>query len=246
MNELLSSIDQNKERLDAYRPLEEPLLSQLRAYYRVGLTWTSNALEGNSLTETETKVVLEDGLTVGGKPLRDLYEAVGHGQAYDFMFTLIKEHAITLTDIRRIHALFYRDIDGGNAGKWRRERIIVTGSDHVFPAPDSLQTHMEELEAWIERDRENYHPVEFAALLHLKFVTIHPFIDGNGRAARLLMNLALLQDGYTLAVVPPILRTDYLNAIRRYQSDGNSVPFCAFIAEQVQQTQEDLLRLLGA
>lgn len=246
MNELLRSIDQNKERLDAYRPLEEPLLSQLRAYYRVGLTWTSNALEGNSLTETETKVVLEDGLTVGGKPLRDLYEAVGHGQAYDFMFTLIKERAITLPDICRIHELFYRDIDSDNAGKWRRERIFVTGSDHVFPAPDSLQAHMEELEAWIERDRGRYHPVEFAALLHLKFVTVHPFIDGNGRAARLLMNLALLQDGYTLAVVPPILRTDYLNAIRRYQSDGNSVPFCAFIAEQVQQTQEDLLRLLGA
>lgn len=242
--DLLARIDANKAELAQYRPLEEPFLAQLRAYYRVGLTWTSNALEGNSLTETETKVVLEDGLTVGGRPLRDLYEAVGHGLAYDYMFSLIHRNTITLEDIRKLHQLFYREIDSASAGQWRTQRIMVTGTEFVFPSPASIDSHMQDLERWIIGSRASLHPVEFAALLHLKLVTIHPFIDGNGRTARLLVNLALLQSGYTLAVVPPLLRVEYLEAIRRYQNKGDANPFCDFIGERVLETQKDLLRML--
>lgn len=237
-------IDTNKAAIDKVRPFEGETLRQLREYYRIGLTWTSNALEGNSLTEIETKVLLEDGLTVGGKPLRDTFEAVGHAAAYDYMFGLLGSRRITVADIKKLHYLFFKGIDEERAGVWRDVNIIVTGTNHEFPAPDELDGLMADLEEWAEVERAGMHPVRFAALLHLKFVTIHPFIDGNGRVARLLMNAALIQDGYMLAVVPPILRPDYLSTIRAYQQKGDAAPFCDFIAERVLESEKEIMRLL--
>ena len=240
----LERIDQNKTAIASVRPFEGNTLKQLRDYYRVGLTWSSNALEGNTLTLSETKVVLEDGITIGGRPLRDFYETVGHGEAYDFMFSLIGSREITLDHIRRLHQLFYRSIDESNAGVWRKESVMVSGSEYVFPKAETLDSKMEELAGWIVNERDNYHPVNFAAMLHLKFVSIHPFIDGNGRTARLLMNLALLQDGYMLAIVPPVLRVDYNLAIGKYQNQGDPQPFLDLIAEQELETQKEIIRLL--
>ena len=236
-------IDANKAAIDAARPFEGEMLHQLRAYYRVGLTWTSNALEGNSLTEIETKVLLEDGLTVGGKPLRDTLEAVGHANAYDYMFGLLGNRRIAVEDIKTLHSLFYKPIDEPHAGVWRDSNIIVTGSDYEFPAPAALNGLMAGLGRWMEAERDSMHPVRFAAMLHLKFVTIHPFIDGNGRVARLLMNASLIQDGYMLAVVPPILRLDYLSAIRAYQRNEDAAPFCDFIAARVLESEKEIMRL---
>lgn len=237
-------LDANKAAIDVMRPFEGDTLRQLREYYRIGLTWTSNALEGNSLTEIETKVLLEDGLTVGGKPLRDTFEALGHAAAYDYMFGLLGERRITVEDIKTLHRLFFKSIDEPRAGVWRDVSIIVTGSDYEFPAPAQLDGLMANLGRWIEAERDTMHPVRFAAMLHLKFVTIHPFIDGNGRVARLLMNAALIQDGYMLAVVPPVLRPDYLTTIRRYQQQGETEAFCDFIAERVLESEKEIMRLL--
>jgi Fic family protein len=237
-------LDTYKAAIDAVRPFEGETLRQLREYYRIGLTYTSNALEGNSLTEVETKILLEDGLTVGGKPLRDTFEAVGHAAAYDYMFGLLGKRSITSADIKTLHRLFFQRIDETRAGVWRDVSIIVTGSNYEFPAPAVLDGLMAELEAWVRDERENMHPVRFAAMLHLKFVTIHPFIDGNGRVARLLLNAALIRDGYLLAVVPPILRTDYLSTIKAYQQRDDAVPFCDFIAERVLESDKEIARLL--
>jgi len=241
---LYERIDANKAAIDAIRPFEGEMLCQLKAYYRVGLTWTSNALEGNSLTEIETKILLEDGLTVGGKPLRDIFEALGHSHAYDYMFNMLDERLITTEDVKTLHRLFYKSIDETNAGMWRNVGVFVTGSEYKFPAPSELEGLMAELECWSKSDREKMHPVRFAAMLHLKFVTVHPFIDGNGRVARLLMNTALIQDGYMLAVVPPILRQEYLSTIRRYQQKGSADSFCDFIAERVLESEKEVMRLL--
>lgn len=237
-------IDANKAAIDVERPFEGEMLKQLKEYYRIALTWSSNALEGNSLTEVETKVLLEDGLTIGGKPLRDTFEAVGHSYAYDYMFSLLGNRRVVMDDIKKLHHLFYKSIDESCAGVWRNKKIIVTGVDYDFPAPAKLDNLMSGLEQWIEKDRDSMHPVRFAALLHLKFVTIHPFIDGNGRVARLLTNAVLIQDGYMLAVVPPILRTDYIAAIRNYQQARDTEPFCSFIAERVLETEKEIMRLL--
>ena len=237
-------IDANKEAMDVVRPFAGESLRQLREYFRIGLTWTSNALEGNSLTEIETKVLLEDGLTIGGKPLRDTLEAIGHSHAYDYMFGLLGERRITVEDIKMLHHLFYKSIDGPKAGVWRDSSIIVTGSDYEFPAPTELEGLMTELASWIDAERGNMHPVHFAAMLHLKFVTVHPFVDGNGRVARLLMNTALIQDGYMIAVIPPILRADYLSSIRQYQQQGEPAPFCSLVAERVLESEKEIMRLL--
>ena len=244
MKKLLKQIDKNKTAIDAVRPFEGDTLQQLREYYRIGLTWTSNALEGNLLTEVETKVLLEDGLTIGGKPLRDTFEALGHSRAYDFMFTLLRNRAISINDIKMFHRLFYKEIDEINAGTWRKVSVIVTGSNYEFPAPESLERQMHNLANWIVNERDKLHPIQFASELHLRFVSIHPFIDGNGRVARLLMNTALIQDGYLLAIVPPILRTDYLSAIRVYQSRGDDELFCNFVAERVLESEKEIIRLL--
>ena len=242
---LFERIDAHRGAIDTVRPFEGDTLAQLRDYYRVGLTWSSNALEGSTLTESETKIVLEDGLTVGGKPLRDVYEAVGHGAAYDFMFSLIGGGSITLEDIRELHRLFYRGVDEENAGQWRQKSIIVSGSSYRFPAPEAVPDEMEKLAAWISTERAKLHPVEFAAILHLRFVTVHPFVDGNGRTARLLMNLALLQAGYMLAIVPPVLRLEYNLAIGKYQKKKkDTAPFVELIAEQELETQKEIIRLL--
>lgn len=232
------------EALSDKRPFEGHMLEQLKDYYRIGLTWSSNAIEGNTLTISETKVVLEDGLTIGGRPLRDFYETVGHGAAYNFMFSLIGERRITVEDIKTMHRLFYKNIDETNAGVWRKESVIVSGSEYVFPEPQEIGAQMQDLEEWIKVERDNYHPVTFAAMLHLKFVSIHPFIDGNGRTSRLIMNLALIQDGYQLAIIPPVCRTEYNDYIRRFQNKGDPSLFCDFIAERVYETQKEIMRLL--
>ena len=242
MNDLFTRADANKQKIDTYRPMREPLLSELRAYYRIGLTWSSNALEGNSLTESETKVVLEDGLTVAGKPLRDHFEAVGHAQAYDAMWTLIDLRiAFTEADILRLHKLFYSRIDEAQAGVYRDKRVFITGSKFMPPAPDKVPGLMAEFAGWLNSPAP--HPVERAAQAHLRFVFIHPFIDGNGRVARLLMNLCLLRHGYTLVVVPPILRSEYIRLLEKAHTDDG--PFVSFIAERVLETQKDILRMLA-
>jgi len=237
-------VDRCHSAIGAVRPFEGHLLQQLKDYYRIGLTWSSNAIEGNTFTISETKVVLEDGLTIAGRPLRDFYETVGHGKAYDHMFSRMGERRISAADIKVLHRLFFKEIDEENAGAWRKVPVVVSGIDYVFPSPAELEERMAELDAWIESEREKYHPVTFAGLLHLKFVTIHPFIDGNGRVARLLMNLALIQDGYQLAIIPPVLRSEYYDNIRGYQNNGKSEPFCDFIAERVYETQKEISRLL--
>jgi Fic family protein len=235
-------LDANKAAIDVARPFEGEMLRQLKAYYRVGLTWTSNALEGNSLTEAETKVLLEDGLTVGGKPLRDTFEALGHAEAYDFMFTLLRNRRITESDALTMHQMFYKGIDEGNAGRYRDVAVFITGSKYSVCKVEKIAEEMERLFAWANGERDKLHPVEFAAQLHKRFVFIHPFIDGNGRLSRLLMNTALIQDGYMMAVIPPILRQEYISLLERAHKDDR--PFMDFIAERVLETEKEVMRLL--
>ena len=230
-------------RIAALRPFPKETLKSLREYYRVGLTYTSNALEGNSLTESETKVVIEDGLTIGGKPLKDVYEATGHAKAYDFLYKLTKDEPVTEDNILKIHRLFYGQIDRDNAGTWRKVRVFISGSRRVLPASDKVPALMAEFVRWMSANEGRLHPVEFAALVHQKFVYIHPFVDGNGRVARLLMNLVLLRAGWTLAIIPPICRHEYIATLDK--AGRMPAPFVRFIRDRVYETQKELLRLMG-
>ena len=239
--EILNKIDLFQKKVNALRPFEGEMLDQIKEYYRIGLTWTSNALEGNSLTESETKILLEDGLTIGGKPLRDVFEAVDHAKAYDFMFTLMKSRRIDEASILKLHELFYQNIEPAYAGRYRDINVIITGSHYPVTAPEKIQKEMDGLCAWIQKERDGMHPVMFAAELHKRFVFIHPFKDGNGRVARLLMNLALIQDGYLPAVIPPVLRMDYISLLER--AHRHEQDFLEFIAERELESQKEILRL---
>jgi Fic family protein len=239
---IYKTIDLYKKEIDKHRPFVGDMLKQIKAYYKIDLTWSSNALEGNTYTESETKVLLEDGLTVGGKPLRETFEILGHGKAYDFMFTLIKGKEITEEHVLTMHKLFYEDIEENYAGKYRNINVIITGSKYPVTDYNNINFEMSELFNWINNNRQNYHPVEFAALLHKRFVFIHPFKDGNGRVARLLMNMTLIQDGYLLAIIPPILRNDYIALLEK--AHKNDKAFVEFIAERVKESEKEIMRLL--
>lgn len=241
MKDILTEIDKLQEEINAFRPLSKELLKQIRKYYRVGLTYTSNAIEGNSLTESETKVVLEDGITIGGKPLKDHYEAIGHAEAYDFLNSLSKGKAISEEDIKSLHRLFYHRIDEKKAGQYRKVKAIITGSKYPLPAPEEIPAFMKGLTPRIKKLRETKHPVEASALAHKDFVFIHPFVDGNGRVARLIMNLVLLQTGYNIAVIPPIMRQEYIQTLEKAHTDDKD--FIDLIARMVRETQKDYLRL---
>lgn len=240
----IKQIDKLKTEIDSCRPLKKELLNQLKEYYKVGLTYSSNAIEGNSLTLTETKIVLEDGITIGGKPLKDHFEAVGHAEAYDYLYGLTKSKEITEKNILKLHYLFYKHIDEEKAGKYRKTKVIITGTEFLPPAAGEVPGLMKEFYANIPEMRNKYHPVEFAAMLHKELVTIHPFVDGNGRTARLLMNLALLQDGYVITIIPPAIKNDYIFALQKAQLKGDTQQFINLISEMVHESEKDYLRLI--
>ena len=236
-------IDELKTKIDSFRPLNFDILKQLQEYYKIGLTYTSNAIEGNTLDLAETKVVIEDGLTINGKPMKDHLETLGHADAYNKLLELAKTDSITEEDIKCLHKLFYTKIDAINAGCYRQKAVIVTGADIDFPLPKELDSKMKNFVNSFPKMKDELHPVEFAAMIHALFVNIHPFIDGNGRVARLLMNLTLLQAGYNITVIPPIVRADYIRALQDSNHE-NFTPFINFISEMVFEAQKEYLRII--
>ena len=243
MKEKYKIAEINNLKLLALRPLPPETLKSLKDYYRIGLTYTSNALEGNSLTESETKVVIEDGLTIEGKPLRDVYEAVGHAKAYDQIYLLATHKTLEENDILFLHKLFYNQIDPEQAGHYRNVSVFISGSRYAVTPPHKIAAEMKKFVTWFNKNESRIHPVEFSALVHKKFVFIHPFIDGNGRLARLLMNLALLRNEYSIALIPFILRHEYIATLELAHTDDTH--FIQFIAERIIATQNDLLRLFA-
>ncbi len=241
----LTQTDKINKEIQAFRPISKDSLKQIKEYFRIGLTYSSNAIEGNTLTETETKIILEDGLTIAGKSLKDHYEASGHSEAFDFVYDLAKKKTITEKDIQNIHRLFYYRIDEDNAGKYRKMSVVITGSDFRPTAPSKLPALMKKFEAKIPAMRKNLHPIVFAAKIHEELVTIHPFVDGNGRIARLLMNLALIQSDYVITIIPPVLRRDYITTVSQCTTGKkDNTNFIGFISCMVYESSKDYLRLL--
>ncbi len=241
ISSLLKEIDLLQNEIDQYRPLDEYAQGQIKEYFRIGLTYTSNALEGNTLTESETKIVLEEGITIGGKPLKDHLEAVGHSQAYDFMYACVTKKLFTEDDIKRFHHLFYYRIDERAAGIYRKIQVYLTGSKYPLPKPEDLSSLMHAFIPNCISSFKQEHPVVAAIRAHKEFVYIHPFLDGNGRVARLLMNVLLLQHGYTIAIIPPVMRADYIRCLEVGRQDDTQ--FVQLLARMIKESQKDYLRL---
>ena len=238
---ILEEIDKRMAKVNKIRPFEGEYLKQVYRFFKVETTFSSNAIEGNTHTLTETKVILEDGITVGGRTLNEFYEVEGHGKAYDFMFTLMNKKDILEEELLYCHKLFSQNIpDFISPGEYRNVRIFVTGSRKRFPKAEELPEKLKAFFDWFTKDRKKYHPVMFAAEAHRRYVNIHPFTDGNGRVSRLLMNTCLYQDRYFPVSIPLILKTDYINFLEK----NKAKEFGNFIAELELSVIKDLMRML--
>lgn len=244
LSELLQKIDKNQELISQNRPLDQNQVKDLKDYFKIGITYSSNALEGNTLTESETKVVIEDGITIGGKALRDHLDAIGHARAFNFMWNLASRLEITESDIKKLHQLCFQPSEGEMAGHYRTVNIVITGSQYNnrLSACENVPDDMQKLVRELQVQREKLHPVEYAAWLHRSFIIIHPFSDGNGRVARLLLNHALISHGFPPVIISPVFKHEYIRALE--QSHERSLVFTEYIAEQVLQAQKDYIRLL--
>jgi Fic family protein len=240
---LLTQIDALKARLDRIRPLTPDLVDNLREVYNIRLTYHSNAIEGNTLTQSETQIVIEKGITIGGKPLKDHLEAINHVEAIDFIRDLaMDERAITEWDIRQIHGLVCKGDRG--AGAYRTVNVMAAGSNYRYPDAIMVPELMQGFGEWLHSNSA-LHPVEIATEIHYRLVTIHPFQDGNGRTARLLMNLSLLRSGYPIAVIKTEDRSAYIDAIVAWQSGGDESPLKELIARCVESSLVEILSLAG-
>ena len=240
-NMRLARINELQEKITALRPFEGRKLMLLRKYYRLGLTWTSNAIEGSSYNESETKILLEDGITIGGKNLRDTFAALGHAKAFDYMFSLLQQKGLSEKDILAMHGMLQGGLETEDAGMYRSEAIIVTGSDFKFPSSKAVPKLIDELFEKVMPTMQSLHPVVQAARFHKEFVYIHPFGDGNGRIARLGMNTILLQQGFLPVQIHPVIRQEYIDALRLAQSDD--AEFVNLILQQQIESQKEILRI---
>jgi len=239
--QLRERIAAKKAELEKLRPLSPETVAALDAWYDVELTYTSNAIEGNTLTRNETAIILEKGITVSGKPLKDHLEAAGHGEALAY----VRELATTVTpvsesDIRNIHRLVMQKVDPEEAGRYSRHQRMIAGSSLVLPSPAEIPARMGDFGRWLASAPPT---PETAFDAHEKLVTIHPFSDGNGRTARLLMNLLLLRQRYPAVVVRPEDRPQYFDALDAARS-GNAVEYYDFMNLRLDQALDYHLQIL--
>lgn len=241
----LSEIDEMKAKIDGFRPLSDGVLKQIKAYFKISFTYSSNAIEGNTLSLSETKIIIEDGITIGGKPIKDHLEVIGQANAYDLLFEVVQSgQDITEETILKFHHMLYNNIEESKAGKYRDCNVLITGSEYGLPKYNEIPQLMEKFCAEIPDKKSTMHPVEFSAWLHERLVSIHPFVDGNGRTARLIMNLSLLQAGYNIITIPPVVRNDYICGLQEAQLKNNINPFINFISEMVLEAQKEYLRII--
>lgn len=239
---LLNEIDQLKIELDQLRPLD----SQSVCYaLDIEYTYESNRIEGNTLTLSETALVIDKGMTVSGKSMREHLEAINHYQAVLLLKEFVHDE-IPLTEylIKQFHSLILQSIDRKNAGVYRSQAVMILGSSHLPPAHFEVPEKMEACLAWFNQQNQTLHPVLLAAEMHERVVSIHPFIDGNGRTSRLVMNLLLMQYGYPIANISG----DKENRFRYYDAleschSGDKSQFLLFIAQEVKNSMEYLIKI---
>lgn len=238
-------IDSLKERIDKHRPFSKQTADSLYEKLVVEWTYNSNAIEGNTLTMSETKVVLE-GITVGGKTMVEHLETINHRDAILFIEDLVSDkEPISEWNIRNIHSLILRGIDNKNAGRYRMENVVISGAKHIPPKHYEINNLMQELIEEYHNNWVAYHPVVRAALLHGEFVKIHPFIDGNGRTSRLLLNFELMKNGYTPIIIKNEDRAKYYEALDIAHTTMNYEPFIKLVSELVIESEELWLSVLA-
>ena len=236
-------VDSLKRKLDSKRPIPKETLKSLRESINLEWTYNSNGIEGNTLTLRETQVVLE-GITVGGKSIKEHLEAINHEKAILFLDDLVKDNEpISEWNIKNIHQLILKDLDNENAGRYRKENVTIKGATHIPPdylkVPELMEKLILTYNTWNE-----YHPIIQAALLHGELVKIHPFVDGNGRTSRLLMNLDLMNSGYNPVIIKKESRLKYYEALDKAHTTGNYTDFVKLVTKLEVEMLKKYLELL--
>lgn len=239
-------LEEKLAKLNKIRPLPKSAVQKLREKFQIEMTYNSNAIEGNSLTLKETFLVINEGITVKGKPLKDHLEAKDHHVALEYLYDMInkdKKHTLSEMLIRNLHQIIIQGIDKEWAGRYRNANVIIGGAKHT--PPDALQVpqKMRNLIGWLKSQKGKMNIVELAALLHHKLVFIHPFFDGNGRTARLAMNLLLMQFGYPLVIILKNDRKKYYDVLDKADR-GEYEPLVKFIAQSIERSLDIYLKTL--
>lgn len=246
IKDLFFRIDQKLEKLQQLRPLPPTAVKKLREKFQVEMTYNSNAIEGNSLTLKETFWVISEGITVKNKPLKDHLEAKDHHEALDFLYELVQpQNRLTISEklTRDLHSLVVKKTDEDWAGRYRQSNVFITGTDHTPPDASIIPSAMAQLINWFKENRRKLHPIELSAKLHHQLVFIHPFLDGNGRTARLLMNVTLMKRGYPLTIILKNDRKKYYQVLQ--QADKNNYPpLIRFVARSVERSLDIYLKTL--
>lgn len=237
-------IDSLKEAIDRHRPFSQGLANSLQEKLIVEWTYNSNAIEGNTLTLSETKVVLE-GITIGGKSMVEHLEAINHREAILLIVDLIaKKEPLSEWNIKNIHALILKEIDNFNAGKYRNENVVISGTKHIPPKAYEIGDLMQRLIAEYQNEWKTLHPVVKATLLHGEFVKIHPFIDGNGRTSRLLLNFELMKYGYPPIIIKKEERARYYDVLDLAHTTMNYAQFIELVAKLELESEKLWLSVL--
>lgn len=243
----LKYADELKTKWGKNKPLNETQLIKMREFFNVENTFESNRIEGNTLTLQETYLVVNEGLTIEGKSMREHLEAINHIDALDFVNELIiRKEDITRRNLLELHSLILKGVDTPNAGVYRSVPVRIGGSKHEPPQPYLLGKLMEDFLIHLKNQKRKLHPIILAAEVHERLVSIHPFIDGNGRSSRLLMNMILLQNGYTLANIKGDLnsRLAYYQALEKVQIDNDPEPFYELVIDAVISSLEEHLKMI--
>jgi Fic family protein len=232
---LLERLETKKRQLDELRPLPAAAVQRLKEQILVEWIYNSNAIEGSTITLHETKLILETGLTIGGKSLREHFEVINHRDAIEYVEALVDSNEpLSPFHVRQIHKLVLTRIDDESAGAYRKTQVLIAGAAHTPPESWLVPQQMDEWGIWLADNRET-HPVELAAQAHHRLVAIHPFIDGNGRTARLIMNLILMRAGYPPTVILRINRQQYYRVLA--EADARKVdPLVNFVGRAVERS----------
>lgn len=245
---LLEQIEDLKKSLDSFRPLEGRHIEKLNQYFDEEYTYDSNGIEGNTLTLQETSLIINKGVTIGGKSMREHFEVINHKEAIDYIKDLVQQkEPLSKRVLLDIHHLILKNIDVDNAGRYRNVDVMISGSAHKPPTFLQVQSLMEAYFDFYEKNKETLNPVLLSAEIHERLVTIHPFIDGNGRTSRLMMNLILLQHGFPITNISSQnnLRDEYYKSLETVQTGANKEPFHKFIAKNVKESLIKYLEIIS-
>ncbi|MCK5521211.1 MAG: Fic family protein [Candidatus Marinimicrobia bacterium] len=243
---LLNNLTNKLEMLNDLRPLPKIAVEKIREQFKLEMTYNSNAIEGNCLTLKETGLVINEGFTVKGKPLKDHLEAKNQREALDYLYDLVSDqenHTISNRLIRSMHQIVVQDTDKEWAGRYRNSNVYIAGTEHVPPDALEVEHKMKELIKWLAKEHGHTHSIELAAIFHHSFVKIHPFFDRNGRTARLMMNVILMQSGYPLAIILKNDRKKYYRVLAKADK-GELKDLVLFIATSVMRSLEIYLKAL--